>query len=234
VAAHRAQLLVLGLLIIGLAVSAWIISNAPAEGNHFGVGSPGELVGDVQFGQTFVAAYPDLYRIDVMLSADGGPNTHRVILHLRQAVNDQADILSVPLDAAAVKEGAWQSFTFPPIPDSAGRSFYFYLEAPAAQPGDALSVMGSEGDPYRWGQGFINRHPAPGDMTFRVYYQMGLAQKIGLVTARLAANKPFIWGQGGFYLVLAVGYILLLGALLWKTSAAQSLTGEDHSHDNTR
>jgi hypothetical protein len=165
-----------------------------------------------------------------MLSTDGPPNTHQVILHLRQDVNDQADILSVPLDAAAVKDGAWQSFTFPPLPDSAGRSLYFYLEAPASQPGDALSVMGSDGDPYRWGQGFINRQPASGDMTFRVYYQMGLVQKIGLVTARLAANKPAIWGRGGFDLVLVVGYVLLLGALLWKTSSAQSLKGEDNSH----
>jgi hypothetical protein len=230
VAAHRAQLFVLGLLIIGLAVSAWIISNAAAEGNPFGAGSPGELVGDVQFGQTFVAAYPDLCRIDVMLSADGGPNTHQVILHLREDVHDQADILSVPLDVPAVKDGAWQSFTFPPLPDSAGRSLYFYLEAPASQPGDALSVMGSDGDPYRWGQGFINRQPASGDMTFRVYYQMGLVQKIGLVTARLAANKPAIWGRGGFYLVLVVGYVLLLGALLWKTSSAQSLKGEGDGH----
>jgi hypothetical protein len=172
-----------------------------------------------------VAAYADLYRIDVMLSTDDGPNTHQVILHLRQDVNDQADVLSVPLDTAAVKEGVWRSFIFPPLPDSAGRSFYFYLEAPASQPGDALSVMGSDGDPYRWGQGFINRQPASGDMTFRVYYQMGLMQKLGLVTARLAADKPSIWGQASFYLALAAGYILLLGTLLWKTSLAQSLKG---------
>jgi hypothetical protein len=90
--------------------------------------------------------------------------------------------------------------------------------------------MGSDGDPYRWGQGFINRQPASGDMTFRVYYQMGLVQKIGLVTARLAANKPAIWGRGGFYLVLVVGYVLLLGALLWKTSSAQSPKSDGDGH----
>jgi hypothetical protein len=30
--------------------------------------------------------------------------------------------------------------------------------------------------------------------------------------------------------VLVVGYVLLLGALLWKTSSAQSLKGEGDGH----
>ena len=135
--------------------------------------------------------------------------------------------MSITFNASQVRDKTWQSFTFPPISDSAGRPFYFFLESPTSEPGDAVTVMAKEGDPYLSGQGFINHHPAPADMAFRFYHRMTMGQKVYMVLESLAANKPSIWGRGSFYLTLAVLYILLLGTLLYKTASMELLKGEE-------
>ena len=153
-----------------------------------------------------------------MMSTYNRRNTHDVTFHLKEDLNAQTDILTITFNASDVRDGAWRSFAFPPISDSAGRSFYFYLESPESEPGNAVSVMGRNDDRYPWGQGFINGHPTPGDMTFRIFYRMSLEQKINWVLESLAANKPSVWGNENFYVLLAVLYALLLGALLWQAS----------------
>jgi hypothetical protein len=224
---HRSQIVTLGVFAAGLALAGWCFFNHVAEGNPIAVGSPGELDGNTQFGQTFVASYADLYRIDVMMSTYGRHNTHDVVFHLKEDLTFQADLVSMTFSASQVRDKTWQSFTFPPISDSAGRSFYFFLESPTSEPGNAVTVMGKEGDPYLSGQGFINHHPASADMAFRIYHRMTMGQKVNMVLESLAANKPSIWGKGIFYLTLAVLYILLLGTLLYKTGSVEFLKGEE-------
>lgn len=216
--AYRSQFLILSTFAIGLAIAGWIFLGGVAEGNSIAHGAPGELQSDVQFGQTFVASHPDLYRIDVMMSTYGRRNTHDVIFHLKEGLDAQTDILSITFNASDVRDERWQSFTFPPIPDSAGRSFYFYLESPASELGNAVSVMGRNDDLYPGGQGFINNHPTPGDMTFRIFYRMSLKQKTNWVLESLSAHKPSVWGSKKFYTLLAILYVLLLGTLLWQIS----------------
>jgi hypothetical protein len=209
----------LGVFVIGLALAGWAVFSLGDEGNDFAIASPGELYGNTQFGQTFVASYPKLYRIDIVMSTYDRRNTKDVIFHLKQNLDAQADIVSITLDATDVRDKAWQSFIFPPLSDSMGQSYYLYLESPESEPGDAMTVMGRDGDPYPSGQGYINHHPVAADMAFRVYYKVDPIQKINIVLESLAANKPTLWGSKAFYMFLAAVYVLLVGALIWEISA---------------
>ena len=218
--ARRGQFFTLSVFIVGLVVAGWAFLNQVTlhEGNNLAQVSPGELYGDAQFGQTFVASHSDLFRIDVVMSTYGRRNTHDVIFHLKEDMASPTDLVSITLNASKVRDQAWQSFTFPPISDSAGKAYYFYLESPESEPGDAVTVMGREGDPYPEGQAFVNGQPAPGDMAFRAIYKITWQQKIDLVLEGLTANKPSILGSRGFYILITALYVILLGALLWHIS----------------
>jgi hypothetical protein len=212
----RGRIIALGVLVILLAMAGWAVLNVGAEGNSYALASPGELYGDVQFGQSFVATYPNLERIDVVMSTYGRRNTRDVVFHLREGPDSQADVASVTFNAGDVRDEAWRSFTFPSLSGSAGKSYYFFFESRESEPDDAVTVMGREGDPYASGQAYIDGQPFPGDMAFRVYYKMTPSQKIDMMLSSLAANKPSLWGSKYAYILLASVYVLLLGALLWQ------------------
>jgi hypothetical protein len=212
----RGRIVALGVLVIVLALAGWAVLSAGAEGNDYALASPGELYGDVRYGQSFVASYPNLERIDVVMSTYGRRNTRDVVFHLREGLDSQADVASVTFNAGDVREETWRSFTFPPLSDSAGKSYYFFFESPESELDDALTVMGREGDPYASGQAYIDGQPFPGDMAFRIYYRMTPRQKIDMVLSSLAANKPSLWGSKYAYILLVSVYVLSLGTLLWQ------------------
>ncbi len=207
---------------VGLALAGWSFWDKVTlhEGNNFATVSPGEMYGDNRFGQTFVACCADLYRIDIVMSTYGRRNTKDVVFRLKEGLTAQPDMVSLQFNASKVIDEAWYSFVFPPISDSIGKEFYFYLESPASEPGNAITVMGQEGDPYSDGQAFINGQPAPGDVAFRAHYRTTGQQKADLILKGLTANKPSVFGDPNYYIILAVAYVLLLGALLWQISAA--------------
>ncbi|OQY19485.1 MAG: hypothetical protein DRJ03_08520 [Chloroflexi bacterium] len=51
------------------------------------------------------------------------------------------------------------------------------------------------------------------DLTFRLGYDPPLGEKASILLNRLAANKPSLWGDKRFYILLAVAYLALLYAL---------------------
>jgi hypothetical protein len=214
----RGRIVVLGVFVIGLALAGWAVLSLGHEGNDFALASPGELYGNTRFGQTFVASHSNLHRIDVVMSTYGRRNTQSVIFHLKRGLDAKVDIVTMPFHASDVRDEAWRSFTFPPLPDSAGQWYYLYLESPKSEPGNAITVMGREGDPYPLGQAYIDSQPFPGDMAFRVYYKVNPIHKINIVLTSLAANKPAIWGSKHLYSFLVVVYVLLVAALIWEIS----------------
>jgi hypothetical protein len=213
---RRGRILVLGLFVFCLVLAGWAIFSLGDEGNEFALASPEELYGERQFGQSFVASYPDLYRIDIQMSTYDRRNTHEVVFHLKNGPDADVDVVTIPFHAGDVKDKRWRSFEFPPLPNSEGQLYYLYLESPGSKPGDAITVMGREGDPYPAGQAYVGGQPFPGDMAFRVYYSVGPVQKMDMVLSSLAANKPAVWGSEYHYAFLVVVYVLLVGALIWE------------------
>jgi hypothetical protein len=202
----------IGLLVIGFAASSELTLVVGQSASLF---SSEEIRGAVTAGQTFRAPYPGLNRIVVKMHTFDRVNTQDVTFRLKQDREAQEDIFTASFNAQDVKNGKWQSFSFPPLGDSAGNSYYFYFESPGSTPGDAIAVMGQEGDPYPDGVGYVGGEPVPGDMAFRTYYQAYLPDRLDFLLAWLTVDKPSLWASRYLYLGLALVYIVL-GFLLFR------------------
>lgn len=99
-----------------------------------------ELVAGHSHGQRFLCPHNGLSGIVVAPTTFKRKNTSRVVLHIRTNPGASADIHSVNLPAHELKEAQPLAFRFPPIPDSAGRWFYFVIDSPDGVAGDAVSL----------------------------------------------------------------------------------------------
>ena len=79
----------------------------------------GELVASSRVCQTFVAEYPGLSRIEVILLDYGRQNTGPFFFHLRSTPDTRRDIVTLTHDASSVKNSDYHVFAFPPLADSA-------------------------------------------------------------------------------------------------------------------
>jgi hypothetical protein len=207
---------------VGLLLICWfswpkagLSSGQPIYEEHVG-----EIYGDAQAGQTFAAPYSGLYRVDVLLLTYGRINTHDVVFHLKASPNEEEDLFKVTINARQVTDGAYFGFTFPRIPDSAGETFFFYLDSPESVPGDAITIGSKGGDPYARGIAYLSGSPTEQDLTFVARYRMGLWETANAVLDRLVESKPSIWGDQCLYLSLVFLYLALLGLLFDRIMGA--------------
>jgi hypothetical protein len=180
----------------------------------------GELVAAAKVGQTFVAVYPGLAQVQVMLDAYDRRNTGPLIFHLRTAPDAADDLVVLTLDAAKIEKTGYYTFQFPPIHTGASQSFYFYLEAPQAKRGNAITVRGATEDVYPQGAAVLRgiQGPAVRDLAFRLEYDLPLMDRISLLSYRLAQSKPAMWGDKWLYILLAGAYLVSLYALFVRAA----------------
>jgi len=180
----------------------------------------GELVASARVGQTFVAEYPGLAQVQVMLSAYDRRNTGPLIFHLQTAPDAADDLVVLTLDAAKIENTGYYTFQFPPIQTGAGQSFYFYLEAPQAKRGNAITVRGAAEDVYPEGAAVLRGVQGPDvrDLAFRLEYDPPLMDRISLLSYRLAQSKPAMWGDKWLYILLAGAYLVSLYALFVRAT----------------
>ncbi len=204
--------LITGLLLIGYMAAGDLTVTV---GQDTGVLTSEEIQGNVTAGQTFLAPYPGLNRIAVMMRTFERINTHDVIFHLKQGREAQADIVTASFNARDIGNRRWQSFAFPPLSDSAGITYYFYFESPQSIPGNAVAVMGQAGDPYPDGMAYVKDETVPADMAFKTYYAVPLQKRFDFLLTQLTRDKPSLWGNRYFYIGLALIY-LVLGVIFIK------------------
>ena len=107
--------------------------------------------------------------------------------------------------AALRRPYVYQSFAFPPISDSAGRTFYLSVEAPSASAAAPLLARYQRDDVYAAGTRYQDGTPTPGDLAFRIYYGDESAGGLWLLIGRLARSRPAPFNWPWFYpLLLAV------------------------------
>ena len=113
-----------------------------------------------------------------------------------------------------VSDNAFFPFAFPPQPDSAGRRYYFYLAAPQASAGDALTawVGGAEGSE---GNLVIDGLPVEADLSFRAYCAVPKREAAGLFARRVASGRAVGLGQT-WLIILAVAVQVVAGAGLLR------------------
>ena len=219
---------VVGIVILGL-MGIWrSVEGASTDQPRASV-TVGELLSSVTAGQTFVAEYAGLSFIEVRLATYARSNTGPLVFHLRAHPDNQEDLATLTFDAANVVDNAYYTFEFPPIRDSAGRSFYFCLEAPEATPGNAITVWGSTEDVYPDGEAVLQGLAGNGvrDLTFRLGYDPPLWQRISILAERITANKPSVWGDIRLYIVLSVAYLALLFLLFARLLNVGADEGKD-------
>ncbi len=107
--------------------------------------------------------------------------------------------------AALRRPYVYQSFAFPPISDSAGRTFYLSIEAPSASAAAPLLARYEGNDVYSPGTRYRDSTAASGDLAFRIYYGDESAGGLWLLIGRLARGRPAPFNWPWFYpLLLAV------------------------------
>lgn len=100
----------------------------------------GEMAGRRRIGQHFVARRDGLCRVDVMVATYGRRNTRDILFHLKESPDAKDDLVTVRVNASMLPDQGYVSFTFAPLPESGGRSYYFVIESPESVPGDAITL----------------------------------------------------------------------------------------------
>jgi hypothetical protein len=109
--------------------------------------------------------------------------------------------------AALRRPYVYQSFVFPPIPDSAGRTFYLSVEAPFASAAAPLLARYQRDDVYAPGTRYRDGAPIRGDLAFRIYDGNALAGDLGLLMSRLARGRPAPFNWPWLYPFLLAVYV---------------------------
>ena len=191
-----------------------------------------EFHGPLKVKQSFVASQPDLYRVALLLARQGQTNRSPVVFHLREGAEATADLATVTIHASHLEDVTtmvrrpyvYQSFSFSPIPDSAGKTFYFQVQSPQSPADDPLLVRYQAGDVYPEGTMSIDGSAIDGDLAFRAYYTKGFLGNAALLLERLVEHRPFPWGSKAFYVAILVVYLMLFAGLMQFTNSNSLLT----------
>lgn len=156
---------------------------------------------------------------DYLLNAEGCSLTapsddSAIVISLKQSPTSSEALATASLRLDSVEDLAMalrrpyvhRSFTFPPIPDSAGRTFYLSIEAPNSSASAPLLARYHRGDVYTDGILYLDNAPATGDLAFRVHYGGVPMSYIKLLLNRLKHNRPLPFNWPWFYPTLLAAY----------------------------
>jgi len=153
----------------------------------------GELVRGRTVGQTFVAREANLYRIDVLLATYARLNTRDVIFHLRDHPSSDQDIATVRVNGLWIRDNEYHSFTFSPLPESKGKSYYFCLESPESVEGDAITIWSYLRSIDQRAVRYENGRPVSAQLIFKAYYLDRRLQEVEMPTYFGLTIVPTPW-----------------------------------------
>jgi hypothetical protein len=120
------------------------------------------------------------------------------------------EIYNTTFNAHVARDQTWYTFRFPPVSNSAGKTYLLVLQSLTSEPGDAITVGGIDEDKYPLGSAFVGPQPIFGDITFRACFQLSVAEKFQFLANQLTQNRPGLWSNITFYAVSLGLYLLLL------------------------
>ena len=209
--------LVVLIAVTGLALRGSSRAAQQPYGQLVAQAAAGELVAGSQAGQTFRTDQSGLNRIDVYFGNSQRQNHGPLVLHVSAAPFAGPDLARAAAEAAQLPADGFMVFEFSPLPAAAGQPLAFWLEAPEARAGNALTPMGAAQDVYPGGAAVFADMPAGRgvrDLAFKLYYQSGWLGALGVLFARQAADRPGIFGLPQLYAALLLAYLLGLAVLL--------------------
>ncbi len=166
----------------------------------------GEIYGPHTVGQTFVARWGGLNGVEVLLATYARPNSRPLIFHLRANPESTEDLATVTVAASDVVDNAYHTFSFPVQSGSDSRRYFFVLESPTAQPGDAFTAWQGPAESYEDGALYLAGQPQEGQLVFRLHYDP--LRLLLALAGEMAQAIP--WGLALAALLLLPGLALLL------------------------
>jgi len=107
----------------------------------------GEIRSGMEVGQIVLVERNGLAGVRLVFSTfSSRPNTVDVIVHVRESLDATDDLRTVRVNASELEDGAWRTFSFAPIPDSAGKTYYIAVTSPEGRAGNAVTVRFQERD----------------------------------------------------------------------------------------
>jgi hypothetical protein len=157
----------------------------------------GEIWGDREVGQSFYATQDKLAQICIRVATYRRVNDRDLIFHLKESAAANSDLVTQRVNAAELQDNGWYPFTFPPLANSAYKSFYFSLESPASEPGNAITIWTNSGDDYAAGVLYFEGETGSGDLAFITY-----TTKTGVESARytMTGNSDLVIFENEDYL----------------------------------
>lgn len=177
-----------------------------------------------QVGQRFTAPLPGLYRIQVGLGDAMAGDIEPIAFHLKKDPADAKELWSADLTEGGTQADQLSDLAFPPLRDSMGQTYYFYLESTNMKAEEEIAVRYNPDARLEGASAYLNGQPVVGDLQFLTYYTLRTRDKANLLLSRMAEGRPYLLGTEGFYIALAAAYVLALGAFLAR--AAQAILRE--------
>lgn len=224
---NLALIIIFSLVVSGVGVIGWsLVDQIACEGQPFNNNeAPTDeqrLFGDRLIGQTFVAPRDGLNRIDIMFLTYGNNPTPAVewrLLNIPDELTGLSEGIEVSngrIEAGMIQNYAWVSIDLAPISDSAQKNYLITLSAPEADFDEAITVGGIERNVYTPGTAFFGPTPVPADIAFRTCYEMSVGERLKVLTEQITYERPGLLGNIGFYGVILVVYVGLLGIFFWR------------------
>lgn len=173
-----------------------------------------------QVGQRFTAPLPGLYRIQVGIADITAGDMQPITFHLKEDQAGAEDLWSASLSEGNAQADRLYDIEFPPLRDSKGQAYYFYLESISATEDEAVAARYSPSDRLESASAYLDGQPVAGNLQFLTYYTLRTRDKADLLLSRMAEGRPYLLGSKGFYIALATAYVLVLGAFLIRGAQA--------------
>src|SRR4030042_6086393 len=136
-----------------------------------------QIYGQRKVGQTFVANKNNLEMI-VLNLRNGRLRNQQPIYFYLQEVDQTQKIGELEINGYNIGDPSLVKFQFEPIPDSAGKTYYFYLESPESNVDDAVEIVYNEQDIYSSGKMILSEEEKEADLYFIVNYYPGNKQAL--------------------------------------------------------
>jgi GT2 family glycosyltransferase len=120
-------------------------------------------------GQYFFSSWDDLSAIAVRFATYRRKCTGSLRLHVRETHLGGIDLAVSGADAPEIRDDEYFTFWFEPIRDSAGKTFYFFLEYAGQAPESPLTVWKASASNEVIGPHYEGHKAAGGTLSFKVY-----------------------------------------------------------------
>jgi hypothetical protein len=180
------------------------------------------VYGPNSVGQRFRSCCNNLALVRVWL---GNASGQRVVFGLRASPEQSRRADTLIMAAIRLERDGYHAFAFPPLPDSAGQVYDFFVESPDATADEAVALRVAPGDRVG-GVPLLNEYTAAGNLDFATYHQglpgswllNALAEQVLPQTfaARLQQYKPGFFKSGVFFGGLVA---IVAGAFVWLVIA---------------